>query len=37
VDEDFDGLQTFVNGYIPVVAYNERKANKPESSHFFSN
>lgn len=34
VDEDFDGLQTFVkyNGIekIPVVAYNLRKANKPD-------
>ena len=30
VDEDFDGLQTFVNGNIPVVAYNVKKANKPD-------
>lgn len=30
VDEDFDGLQTFVNGTIPVVAYNVKKANKPD-------
>lgn len=30
VDEDFDGLQTFVNGTIPVVAYNVRKTNKPD-------
>ena len=30
VDEDFDGLQTFVNGNIPVVAYNIRKTNKPD-------
>jgi Zn-dependent peptidase ImmA (M78 family)/DNA-binding XRE family transcriptional regulator len=30
VDEDFDGLQTFVNGSIPVVAYNVKKANKPD-------
>ncbi len=34
VDEDFDGLQTFVNGNIPVVAYNERKANKPDRIRF---
>lgn len=34
VDEDFDGLQTFVNGSIPVVAYNERKANKPDRMRF---
>ncbi|OJV44914.1 MAG: DNA-binding protein [Bacteroidales bacterium 36-12] len=30
VNEDFDGLQTFVNGTIPVVAYNIKKANKPD-------
>lgn len=34
VDEDFDGLQTFVKyneiEKIPVVAYNQRKANKPD-------
>ncbi|MDR1113265.1 MAG: ImmA/IrrE family metallo-endopeptidase, partial [Bacteroidales bacterium] len=30
VDEDFDGLQTYVNGNIPVVAYNLKKANKPD-------
>lgn len=30
VDEDFDGLQTFVNETIPVVAYNIKKANKPD-------
>lgn len=34
VDEDFDGLQTFVNKIIPVVAYNERKANKPDRIRF---
>ncbi|MBU3664174.1 MAG: ImmA/IrrE family metallo-endopeptidase [Bacteroidetes bacterium] len=34
VDEDFDGLQTFVNGNIPVVAYNIRKANKPDRIRF---
>ncbi|WP_339070715.1 ImmA/IrrE family metallo-endopeptidase [Chitinophaga sp. 212800008-4] len=28
VAEGFDGLQTFVNGSIPVVAYNVRKASK---------
>jgi Zn-dependent peptidase ImmA (M78 family) len=30
VDEDFDGLQTYVNDTIPVVAYNVRKSNKPD-------
>src|SRR5690606_26007875 len=30
VDEAFDGLQTFVNGNIPVVAYNANKINKPD-------
>lgn len=34
VDENFDGLQTFVNGSIPVVAYNEKKANKPDRIRF---
>jgi Zn-dependent peptidase ImmA (M78 family)/transcriptional regulator with XRE-family HTH domain len=34
VDENFDGLQTFVNNAIPVVAYNERKANKPDRIRF---
>jgi Zn-dependent peptidase ImmA (M78 family)/DNA-binding XRE family transcriptional regulator len=34
VDEDFDGLQTFVNGTIPVVAYNTKKANKPDRIRF---
>jgi Zn-dependent peptidase ImmA (M78 family)/transcriptional regulator with XRE-family HTH domain len=34
VDEDFDGLQTFVNGQIPVIAYNERKAKKPDRIRF---
>ena len=34
VPEDFDGLQTFVNGIIPVIAYNERKANKPDRIRF---
>lgn len=30
VDEDFDGLQTFVNDTIPVVAYNIKKTKKPD-------
>ncbi len=34
VADDFDGLQTFVNNAIPVVAYNERKANKPDRIRF---
>lgn len=34
VAEDFDGLQTFVNGNIPVVAYNVKKANKPDRIRF---
>jgi len=34
VDEDFDGLQTFVNETIPVVAYNLKKANKPDRIRF---
>lgn len=34
VDEDFDGLQTFVNETIPVVAYNIKKANKPDRIRF---
>ena len=34
VDEDFDGLQTFVNGNIPVIAYNLKKANKPDRIRF---
>ena len=34
VDDDFDGLQTFVNQTIPVVAYNIRKANKPDRIRF---
>lgn len=34
VDEDFDGLQTFVNGTIPVVAYNVKKTNKPDRIRF---
>lgn len=34
VDEDFDGLQTYVNHSIPVVAYNIKKANKPDRIRF---
>lgn len=34
VAEDFDGLQTWVNGNIPVVAYNKRKADKPDRVRF---
>jgi Zn-dependent peptidase ImmA (M78 family)/DNA-binding XRE family transcriptional regulator len=34
VDEDFDGLQTYVNGNIPVIAYNLKKANKPDRIRF---
>lgn len=34
VEEDFDGLQTYVNETIPVVAYNLKKANKPDRIRF---
>jgi transcriptional regulator with XRE-family HTH domain len=34
IAEDFDGLQTFVNRNIPVVAYNIKKANKPDRIRF---
>ncbi len=34
VNDDFDGLQTFVNGSIPVIAYNVRKINKPDRIRF---
>lgn len=34
VDEDLDGLQTYVNGNIPVVAYNIKKTNKPDRIRF---
>ena len=34
VDEDFDGLQTYVNGNIPVIAYNSKKINKPDRIRF---
>ncbi len=34
VDENFDGLQTCVNGKIPVIAYNLKKADKPDRIRF---
>lgn len=34
VADDFDGLQTFVNGNIPVIAFNSRKANKADRIRF---
>lgn len=34
VDDAFDGLQTLVNGNIPVVAYNSNKINKPDRIRF---
>ena len=34
VNDDFDGLQTRVNGAIPVVAYNANKINKPDRIRF---
>lgn len=34
VDENIDGLQTCVNGNIPVIAYNIKKANKPDRIRF---
>lgn len=34
VDDDFDGLQTMVNGTIPVLAYNLKKANKTDRIRF---
>lgn len=34
VDDDFDGLQTFVNGSFPVIACNLKKANKPDRIRF---
>lgn len=34
VDDTFDGLQTFVNNSIPVIAYNARKINKPDRIRF---
>lgn len=32
--KDFDGLQTFANNEIPVIAYNESKVNKPDRIRF---
>ena len=34
VSETFDGLQTRVNGTIPVIAYNAKKINKPDRIRF---
>lgn len=34
VNDDFDGLQTRVNGSIPVIAYNANKLSKPERVRF---
>ena len=34
VNDDFDGLQTKVNGSIPVIAYNANKISKPERVRF---
>lgn len=34
VGESFDGLQTFVNETIPVLAYNSNKVNKPDRIRF---
>lgn len=34
VNENFDGLQTLVNEAVPVVAYNSKKANKPDRIRF---
>ena len=34
VNDDFDGLQTRVNGSIPVIAYNANKISKPERVRF---
>lgn len=34
VNDDFDGLQTWVNGNIPVLAYNVNKANKTDRIRF---
>ena len=33
-DKDFDGLQTFANGEIPVIVYNETQVNKPDRIRF---
>ncbi len=34
VDKAFDGLQTFANGSIPVIAYNKKKLDKPDRIRF---
>lgn len=34
VNDDFDGLQTWVNGSIPVLAYNVNKTNKTDRIRF---
>lgn len=34
VDDDFDGLQTYVNGTFPVIVYNEKRVNKPDRIRF---
>jgi len=34
VNDDFDGLQTRVNGTIPIIAYNANKLNKPDRIRF---
>lgn len=34
VSENFDGLQTYANDNIPVVAYNVKRANKPDRIRF---
>lgn len=34
VSENIDGLQAYVNGNIPIVAYNIRKVNKPDRIRF---
>lgn len=34
VDDNFDGLQTCVNGNIPVIVYNLKKTNKPDRIRF---
>ena len=34
VNDDFDGLQTKVNGSIPVIAYNANKISKPDRVRF---
>lgn len=34
IDGNIDGLQTYINGNIPVIAYNIKKANKPDRIRF---